>query len=151
MKKLIFLLAFFALGFVAMAQTTAVTKTLFKITPTSYVYQYTGQTADTLGAVRDSILIPLYVETSAPTFYDFKVRLHENVSACNIAVQLQGKKYGTDSYSTITSATYKGVGTDTTILFTQTTTAQHNNYYQLVFIRAANKAKITDIVGVFKR
>lgn len=98
MKRLIFLLAFLAVGFVAMAQTTAVTKPVFKIPESSFVYQYVGQTIDTLGAVRDSIIFPLYLVSIAPTFYDFKVRLHENVSPCNVAVQLQGKKFTSDSW-----------------------------------------------------
>lgn len=151
MKKLIFLLSFIMVGFIATAQTTAVTKSLFKIPTTAYIYQYVGTASDSLGAVRDSILFPLYVESFNPTWYDFKVRIHEVVSPCNVAVQLQGRKFSTDSWSTITTTTYKGVGTDTSILFNQTTTLQHYNYYQLVFKRASNKAKITDITAIFKR
>ena len=151
MKRLVLLLSFILVSTIVFSQKTALEKTLFKVPQTSYIYQYTGATRDTLGAVQDSILIPLYIECPNPTYYDFKVRIHENVSACNVAVQLKGKKYSTDTYTTITTLTYKGVGTDTTLLFTQVSTLQHYNYYQLVFKRVANKAKITDIVGVFKR
>ena len=152
MKKLLLILVLFSLSLGVMAQKTALTKQTATVGKEYYTYKYTGLTSvDTLGAVRDSILYPIYLECPNPTYYDFKIRLHETVSACNISVKLQAKKYITDSWTDVTNRSYKGVGTDTSILFTQTSSLQHYNYYQILLIRAANKAKLTDITAVFKR
>ena len=152
MKKLLLILVLFSLSLGVMAQTTALTKQTATVTKENYTYKYTGvASVDTLGATRDSILYPIYVETANPTYYDFKIRLHEVTSPCNISVKLQAKKYLSDSWTDVTNRSYKGVGTDTSILFTQVSTLQHYNYYQLVLIRSAKTARVTDLTGVFKR
>lgn len=152
MKKILLILVLFSLSLGVMAQTTALTKQTAIVTKDNYTYKYNGvASVDTLGATRDSILYPIYVECASPTYYDFKIRLHELTSACNISVKLQAKKFIGDSWTDVTNRSYKGAGTDTTILFSQVSTLQHYNYYQLLLIRVANKAKVTDLTGVFKR
>lgn len=152
MKKLLFTFMLAMLGMAIMAQTTAVTKQTATVSKDYYTYKYIGNTAvDTLGAVRDSIVYPIYVESPNPTYYDFKIRLHELVSACNINVKLQAKKFISDDWADVASRAYKGAGTDTSILFTQVSTLQHYNYYQIILIRSANKARLTDLTAVFKR
>lgn len=152
MKRIIFLLSFMMIGLFVQSQTTFLEKPVYKVTKDAYTYKYEGRVAvDSLTVKRDSIAYPIYLESPNPTWYDFKIHLDEITSPARITTKLQGKKFLEDTWADVTSKVYYGGGTDTTILFNQTTTLQHYNYYRLLFIHTNNKANVGMLTGVFKR
>lgn len=125
MKKIVLLLAvLFALGVNSYAQST-----------TNYYYENVGVN-DTLGSVNETLNVPILFQIPEAVYYNNRVKVTNDGSLeCTIA--LQGKVFDTDSYTTITTITYTGVGSDTTVVFSQPTTKQVYRYYNVLITRTA--------------
>lgn len=92
-------------------------------------------------------------ESDAGLRYQIKVSL-DSIGGVKkkVAVVLKAKQWDSDSYTTVTT-TYWWNGRDTTILFTQTSTAQYYRYFQ-VFVQGVNKGfvfKIPELSFGFKK
>lgn len=116
----------------------------------SYYDIYTGLATDTVSQTRtwNMYFAPNKGER---LFYDFRVKLTEVVATTQTAVALQGKKMDTDSWSTITTLNYKGTGTDTTLVFAETSTASFYRFFNILITPSSGKVKPTFIKVAFKK
>lgn len=144
MKKLFLLMCIALLTFAVSAQKTV------KLAPNVYAFEYTGVAADSISATDTAFTYDVEVNKPNALFYNFKVKLTELSSPCTMTVSVMGKMYVDDVFTPITSGTYSGSGTDTTIIFTQNTTAQFYRYYRVKVVYGANKAKVTYYKLYFK-
>lgn len=144
MKKVILLVCAILLTFAVSAQKT------IKLSPTVYAVEYTGVAADSISATDTAFTYDVEVNKPNALFYNFKVKLTELASPCNMVVSVMGKYFIDDEYTPITSATYTGAGTDTTIVFTQNTTAQFYRYYRVKVVYGDKKAKVSYYKLYFK-
>lgn len=137
MKKLIFIIACM-FAFVAMqAQTVLPT--------TKYVYSYTGVATDTVGAVSTTLSKAIQLNKLDGLFYNASVKVSDVTAGAKCSVALQGKIFAEDAYTTITTVTWYGGGTDTTILFTQNSNKIYYRYLNFLVTRVATKAKVDKI------
>lgn len=91
-------------------------------------------TTDIVLAGNDSLLnFAVNFQTDVEYFYDIVLNLDSTASTSAASVQLQGKLWDSDSYADIGSAvTWAGTSADTTIKFSQHSTAQFYQYLRLV-------------------
>jgi hypothetical protein len=133
MKKLILLLML-CVGFTLSAQ---------KLTTTVWNYAYAGIAADTIGAVATTWSKTVDIATPYQTAYVVQLKLTDKVAGGAATVVLQGKYFATDTYATITTVTWTGVGsTDSVITFNSTTNKYNYSYLKVLVTRTANKATI---------
>jgi hypothetical protein len=144
MKKFLSLL--FALVLIC---TVSAQKTV-KLASNLYAVEYTGVAADSISATDTAFTYDVEVNKPNALFYNFKVKLTELSSPCIMTVSVMGKMYIDDDYTTITSQAYSGGGTDTSIVFTQNTTAQYYRYYRVKVIYGDKKAKVSYYKLYFK-
>lgn len=114
-----------------------------------YYISTVGNSADTVGATSTTWYKAYEVQVPQQLFYNFKVKVLETTTfACTI--KLQGKIFDTDTYADITTITYAGAGTDTTVAFTQVSTKQNYRFYKVLVTRTAGKGSVSSIKGSFK-
>ncbi len=145
MKKLISLIAIMLLGLATFAQTNV------QMGGESYFYEYTGvATADTVGGTVTTWNKPILLNSYDAVLYYIKAKVTETAGfACTI--KLQGKYFSADTYSDITTVTYTGVGTDTTVVFNEGSTASRYRYFNILVTRTAGTGKISFVKASFKR
>lgn len=118
----------------------------------SYLYYgYTGVSTDTVSWSRpwSKIITP---NATFPLYYDALVKVTEVAASAQTAILWQGRKFDTDSWSTITTVNYKGTGSDTSVYFTQVSTRQfYNQYRLLVTPTTTGKVKITYLKAYFRK
>lgn len=137
MKKFILMLIL-SVGAVAIqAQTVLPT--------TKYIYSYTGVASDTVGAVETTWNKAIQLNKLDGLFYNASVKVSDSTVGAKCSVALQGKIFAEDAYTTITTVTWYGGGTDTTILFTQNTNKIYYRYLNVLVTRVAAKAKVSKI------
>ena len=145
MKKiLLFLFALIGIIAISNAQTNK------PITTSNYIIpSYVGNTADTVGGTLTTWYKPISFNVPTANYYNFKVKVTETTAfTCTIA--LQGKINDSDAYTTITTYTYGGAGTDTTVVFNQPTTKQLYRTYKVLVTRTGGVGKITSLDAVIK-
>ena len=108
-----------------------------------YFQSYTGVTADTIGVGQTTWNKAYCLFVPQSVLYNVKLKVEEVTSDFKATVALQGKIHASDSYSTITTYTYTGTGSDTTLVFSQPTTKQVYRYFNLLVTRTSGKGKIS--------
>lgn len=146
MKKLISILLLLLAAYLA-----AFSQTNKTIATDKYIIEYTGvATADTVGGTVTTWDKPILLDSYNKVFYNFKVKVTETTAfACTI--KLRGKVFSDDAYTDITTKTYTGVGTDTTVTFIQDTAASKYRYFDVLVTQTVGKGKISNIKASFKR
>jgi hypothetical protein len=137
MKKLILLLILLVGAVSIQAQTV--------LPSTKYIYTYTGVATDTVGAVGTTWNKAVQLNKLDGLFYNASVKVSDVTAGAKCSVALQGKVFAEDAYTTITTVTWYGGGTDTTILFTQNTNKVYWRYLNVHVTRLAMKAKVNKI------
>jgi hypothetical protein len=145
MRKLIILLT--ALVAIAVnGQDKSVSKELNRI---DCFFNYPGVTADTCGVTQDTIEYKWFVNKEYDLLYDVQCKVQEIRGRGVNTISLQGRKFSNDAWTNITSITYYGGGTDTTVNFTQHTIASVVPYNHLrVYITKANSLGATKLVYI---
>ena len=136
MKKFIFLLcAIFAVMFTSVQAQTI-------LQPKQFIFQYTGTATDTVGVGTTTWGKEILLNKLDGVLYTCAVKVSDYTagSACTIA--LQGKIFNTDTYSTITTKTWYGGGTDTTVVFQNVASKIYYRYLKVLVTRTASKAKV---------
>jgi len=137
MKKLIlFLIAFVCLIVTTEAQTARAAS----FSPTSYILEYTGLAADS-SIVGSPWVKEITLSKDDGVFYNGKIKVIDQVAGAKGTIVLSGKIFDVDDYTVITTHTWTGAGTDTTVLFTSVT---NKIYYRYL------KATITTTTGEMK-
>lgn len=138
MKKLILLVALFATVCVFAANET-------KLAFDSYLWSVTGVAADTSisGKVLNKAVI---VNKATPVYYNIGVTVDE-VTAGSCPIIIQGKIFNEEAYTPIDTLT---ATSDTTVYYTQNTTAQFYRYFNIQVKAGSGKFKLTNITGYFK-
>jgi len=142
MKKLLLVTMLFAFAF-AQAQTILPVKT--------YIYTYTGVATDTVGSGTTTWNKAIQLNKLDGLYYNAKVKVSDVVDGAACTVKLQGKIFSTDSYTDISTVTWTGAGTDTTILFTQNSNKVYYRYLNFLVTRTAGKLKVDYINLSLKR
>jgi len=142
MKKLLLVTMLFAFAF-AQAQTILPVKT--------YIYTYTGLATDTVGSGTTTWNKAIQLNKLDGLYYNAKVKVSDVVAGAACTVKLQGKIFSTDSYTDISTVTWTGAGTDTTILFTQNSSKVYYRYLNFLVTRTAGKLKVDYINLSLKR
>jgi len=149
MKKLIFILVFGLISIITYSQSTMKSYDVITLSGSKWSFAKTPGAGDSLGVYQDSIQIPILLNSIDSLKGFFRVKLKEVTSPARIIVQVQSKKYSLADYTTRTTITYTGVGTDSTIYVKTLAPYLSDPYVRLLFIRSANKAYIEDVSGWF--
>lgn len=147
MKKLMLIL--FALAITAGAFAQHVSPAV-ELGADQWYYKFTGAVTDTAstGGAWSKIIMPNKPER---LFYDFRVKITEVSATTSTAVAFKAKKMAGDAWTTVTTTTYKGTGTDTTITFAETSTASFYRFYQIVCTPANGKVKAETVEMALKK
>jgi hypothetical protein len=107
MKKIILILLLGILAFSLKAQDRTVERTL---RPDQTLYDYSGQDADTLGAVYDTLAFQFNANKNRPVLHNIEFNADPNTidGTYTVDVKLQGRTFSSDSWSDI-DATNTGV------------------------------------------
>ena len=146
MKKIMLLLVAL-LSFAIMP--TMAQKTV-KLSPNVYAVAYTGVTADSVSATDTTFYIDVLTNKPSALYYNFRIKIND-VTTSLTTTSVMGKIFDDDPWTTITSQAYHGTGSDTTITFTQNTTAQFYRYYRIKVVYTSGKASINYIKMYFKK
>lgn len=114
----------------------------------SFSINNAGQ-ADSLGLYQDSISIPIYINQPDTVKAFYRVKLTEITSPARVIVQHQSKKHKNADYTTRTTITYTGQGSDSTMYFKSQAPNLSDPYQRLLLIRVNNKAYVNDASGWF--
>lgn len=144
MKKLIAIIALL-IGFVSVNAQTNKQATI------SGAIEYTGiATADTVGGTVTTWNKPILIDRQDAVLYYAKVKVTETAGfACTI--KLQGKYFASDAFTDITAITYTGAGADTTVIFSEASTAIKYRYVNFLITRTAGTGKVTYVRASFKK
>ena len=146
MKKLILFLAMM-IGFVTstvMAQTV--------LPAEKYIYQYTGLSGDTVNVSNDSVWnFTVQLNKREGVFYNASVKVADVTAGAGCKIILRGKIFDTDPWTTITTKVWNGGGTDTTVVFTDTSYKTYYRYLDFKLSGTATKAKLSYIKLSLKR
>ena len=110
--------------------------------PTIYFVEYTGVVSDTVGVGTTTWSYPLLLNKTEGLYYNAKVKVQDVAAGAACTVKLQGKYFSDDAYSDITTYTWYGGGTDTTVVFTGNTNKIYYRYLNILVTRTASKAKV---------
>ena len=132
MKKLALILATLLIGMVSMAQSVSRSTADYILDfERGYVYFQAPSVDDITQAdtLRSFVIAP---ENKLDAFKQYaSVKLTENSGTAAVDVKWQGKYFYGDSWADISTATYTGTGSDTTIVF-DASTANHYRFYRLL-------------------
>lgn len=112
----------------------------------TWYYQFSvGAATDTIGSSDTTYYLQWLTNKDMGLLYNVKTKLTEVSGTATVAVSIQGKVHSDDSWSNIATQTYYGAGSDTTLVFTQTSTAQFYRYFRLYYdcTTSAQKVKIS--------
>lgn len=134
MKRLAIILVGLLIGMVSIGQTVSeksgsVTQVLDA--PNGVTYWYSGTDADIVTQADTLVAYTFGVKSLDALKQYVMVTLTENSGASGIVVSLLGKEFWDQSYTSITSATYHGGGSDTTILL-DGSSAKHDRFYKIL-------------------
>lgn len=108
-----------------------------------FIYSYTGVATDTVGATSTTWSKEIQLNKLDGLFYNSSVKVSDAVAGAKCSVALQGKYFSTDEYTTITTVTWYGGGTDTTILFTQNSSKIYYRYLKYLVTNVTPRAKVS--------
>lgn len=145
MRKIILLLSCI-IGLVAFS--TA--QTNVNKTTSNYIYTYEGTALDTTGAVGTTWKKAITYEVPDACYYNTAIKLKE-ITAFTATVKLQGKVFNSDAYEDITTVTYTGTGTDTTIVFRQDSLKKIYRTYNVLVTRTGGKGEIEYLYTSLKK
>ena len=134
MKKLILFLSCLLIAVVANAQ----------LKNGAFYYAYTGLASDTAGVGTTTFTKTISVNTDDATYYMAKVKVSDVTAGATGTVALKGRVFPDDAWTTITTTTWAGGGTDTTIVFTGQTNKNFYREFGITVTRTANKLKLTN-------
>lgn len=145
MKKLVSILAIMFVTIVTIAQTNTV------ISRVNNYFEYTGvATADTVGGTVTTWNKPILLSGEEALFYYSKVKVTETADfACTI--KLQGKYFDSDTFTDITTINYTGVGSDTTAIFSELSTAVKYKHFNILVTRTAGTGKVSFVKFMCKK
>lgn len=138
MKKFILLL-------MALVTLSVSAQTTTKLTAPQYFYKYTGLATDTVGAVGTTWSKAILLNKSTALYYTVSVKVADQTAGAKCSVKLQGKIFDADNYSDITTITWYGGGTDSTLVFQNISTRVYYRYFRVYVTQIANKAKVSAI------
>lgn len=144
MKKLITILLFGMIALVSYSQSTAKTYATKSISTSVWSWNISTGAADSLGVVQDTIIIPIKINMQDSVKGFYRIKLKEVVSPARIVVEFQSKKHNLGSYTSRTSITYTGEGTDSTIYIKTQAPDLSDPFQRLLIRRVNNKAYIED-------
>jgi hypothetical protein len=149
MKKFILMVMLFV-GIVTASAQKAYTLNLGNL----WVSEYAGIASDTLGTVTATTFSYTY-ELNKPegVFYNARVKVSDKTTGaagvCTIVVQ--GKHFSTDTYSTLKTVSWTGIGsTDTIAPFSEISTKQYYRYYKVLVTNTSGKSKVDYVKFSFK-
>lgn len=134
MKKLALILVSLLIGLISMGQTVSeksgsVTQVLDA--PNGVTYWYSSTDANIITQA-DTLVAYTFGVKSVDALKQFaKVTLTENSGTAGVAVSLLGKEFWDEAYTSITSVSYKGGGSDTTI-YLDGSSAKHDRFYKVL-------------------
>lgn len=133
MKKVLFLVASLLIGMITMAQSVKQEKSnlnAYLDVADQDVYWYRASAADVVTQADTLKSWVLGVDNKVDALKQYmQVKLTENSGTAGVVVKLQGKYFWGDSWTDISSATYAGAGSDTTIIF-DVSSANHYRFYR---------------------
>lgn len=140
MKNIIILCTFLLIATVGLSQNRSV-----QFKPTEYFNEYSGAASDTISNNDSLFSIEYQLNKAEPVKYNVAVKLTKVSGTPRVVAKLQGKVFSADTYSDITTVTWYGTSSDTTIKYTQNSTAQYYRYFKLYFDAntTAQKSKVT--------
>jgi hypothetical protein len=107
-----------------------------------YGIGYTGLAKDTVSATDTAFTYEYTVNKATPLFYNIACKVLK-VSAGSCSISIQGRIFNTDAYTNITTYTFAGSQADTTVVFTQNTTAQFYRTYRIKVLYVSGKTKVS--------
>ena len=146
MKKLIALIAFLSCIFALNAQSFTKPKTV-----SDFYTVVKGSPEDTIGATQTSITKTYLINQSDALLYNITAKISDYAAGFTGTVVLKAKANIYSPWVTISTTTYTGAGTDTTITLSEVTTKKTYYIYQLVFNRTASKGKLDTLILSFKK
>lgn len=146
MKKIIFIFALL----LSIGAGAAVTSPAVELDRDGWYDKFTGTSADTSSVynVWSKIIMPNKPDR---LFYDFRVKVTEVSATTNTSIVLKGKKMAGDAWTPIDTIQYYGAGTDTTVIFSEVSTAVFWRFLQVYIAPANGKVKTTTIETAFKK
>lgn len=149
MKKIVIALLLSVCYLGLNAQVTAKDYPPKVITPTAFSYSVTGTNADSIGVYQDTLVMPVQLNLQDSVKAFWRVKVTEITSPARIIVQHQSKKHLNADYTTRTTITYTGQGSDSTMYFKSQAPNLSDPYHRILIIRVQNKAKLSDASGWF--
>ena len=147
MKKLVLLL----IACVSFAIASAQTAIPVNMSADQWFVSYTGSATLDTSSVGGTWSKALLVNKGVKLFHNIRVKITEVSATTQTVITLQGKVFDTDTYATIGSAiTYKGTGADTTVTFSEASTATTWRYFNVLIAPANGKVKTTFLKASFK-
>lgn len=110
-----------------------------------YIFAYSGTAADTVGFATTVWTKTIQLNKLDGLFYNANLKVSDVAAGAEATIKLKGKVFGTDGWTDITTYTWKGGGTDTTVVFTANTNKVYWRYLQFEVTRVASKAKVSFI------
>ncbi|HRY33404.1 MAG TPA: hypothetical protein P5531_10600 [Bacteroidales bacterium] len=110
-----------------------------------YYQDITFSTRDTITDNDTLYTVDYDLNKAMPVKYNVAVKLTKVSGAPLVVASLQGKVFSTDTWTNITSVTWHGSSSDTTIKYTQNSTAQYYRFLRLQFDAntTAQKSRLT--------
>jgi hypothetical protein len=138
MKKLILFISAIVLLLAVQAQDKSIT-----LRPEQYYFAYTlNGAADTVSAAADSVYyVQMLTQKDMGLLYNVKTKITEVSGTAKIKVALEGKVHADDSWTKLNAAIYYGTGSDTTIVHSQTSTAQFYRYLRIKYTALSGSGK----------
>lgn len=119
-----------------------------------WVTEYTGVASDTLGTVTATTWSYAY-ELNKPegVFYNARVKVSDKTTGASgvCTIVIQSKHFSTDTYSTLKTVEWTGVGsTDTIAPFSEISTKQYGRFYRILITNTSGKSKVDYVKISFK-
>jgi len=128
MKK--FIKALLLIGLIVVTLGVLAQDKSYDLPRTDYYHAFTFTAADTVSENDSLYYVQLFLNKAEPIKYNIETKITK-VDTVVTTVTLQGKVFSTDSWTDITAVSYIGTGTDTTIHYTENTTAKYYRYLRL--------------------
>lgn len=97
----------------------------------TWMYEFPFTTADSVSQFDTLYYVQFTTNKPSPVKYDIQVGIDKLSGTPVTAISLQGKKWAGDAWTNITTVSYGGTA-DTTINFTQVSTAQYYRMFRVL-------------------
>lgn len=131
--KTIFLLLISALLFASACDVNAQITRTKTMSASTWIDTYEGRTKDTVSVNADSVFYYVLTANKADDlFYDIKIALDSLGATPNYVIDLKAKVFPDDDWTSLeTDVTWTGTSSDTTIRFTEQTTAEFYRIFRV--------------------